>query len=98
MDRLGMVELDTLESCIMDWANSDEQIYHVYIEDAIRGGASWEETTYYIVESYLRQECSLPYEALQQMAKFIPAEMIEDMAIALQDYYTEEIEEWISTH
>ena len=94
MGKLDMVELDTLESCIISWANSNERIYRVYIEDAIQGSTSWEEAAYYIVESYLQQECSLPYEALQQMAKFIPVEMVDNMAQDFQDYYAEEIEEW----
>lgn len=94
MGKLDMVELDMLESYIMSWANSNERIYHVYIEDAIQGGTSWEEAAYSIVESYLQQECSLSYEALQQMAKFIPVEMVNNMAQDFQDYYAEEIEEW----
>ena len=58
-------------------------------------GESWEEAAARIVGDYLHNECGLAYEAVEQMYKFIPAEL---MAADFQNYYAEEIQEWASTH
>ena len=92
MDKLGFREL---EQEIMSWANSCER---VYIEYAIQDGESWEEAATRIVGDYLHNECGLTYEAIRQMYKFIPAELIDSMAADFQNYYAEEIQEWASTH
>lgn len=83
---------------LLDWANSCERVYHVYIEYAIQDGESWEKATEYIMADYLHNECGLGYEAVEQMYNFIPAEMIDYMAEAFQNYYAEEIQEWASMH
>ena len=93
MNKRSFCELGELEQNIMDWANSCERVYHVYIEYAIQDGKSWEEATTHIVGDYLRNECGLTYEAAKQMYKFIPAELIEDMTVDFQDYYAEENQE-----
>lgn len=98
MNKLGFHELDELEQNIMSWANSCERVYHCYIEYAIQDGESWEEAAGRIVADYLRNECGLTYEAAEQMYKFIPAELIDDMAQDFQGYYAEEIQEWASEH
>ncbi len=98
MGKLGFCELDELEQKIMSWANSCERVYHVYIEYVIQGGESWEEAAARIMADYLRNECGLTYEAVEQMYNFIPAELIEDMAADFQDYYAEEIQEWANKH
>lgn len=97
MNKLGFCELGELEQNIMSWANSCERVYRVYIEYAIQGGESWEETAIHIVGDYLH-ECGLMYEAVEQMYKFIPAKLIDNMAADFQDYYAEEIQEWASNH
>lgn len=98
MNKLGFRELDELEQGIMSWANSCERVYHVYIEYAIQDGESWEEAATRIVGDYLHNECGLAYEAVEQMYKFIPVELINDMAAVFQNYYAEEIQEWASAH
>lgn len=95
MNTLG---LDELEQNIMSWANSCERVYHCYIEYAIQDGESWEEAAGRIVADYLRNECKLTYAAVRQMYKFIPTELIDNMAQDFQDYYAEEIQEWASEH
>ena len=89
MNKLGFHELGELEQNIMDWANSCERVYHVYIEYAIQGGESWEKAAMRIVGDYLRNECGLTYD---------PAELIDNMAADFQDYYAEEIQDWASNH
>lgn len=98
MNKLGFYELGELEQKVMDWANSCERVYHCYIEYAIQDGESWEAATAHIVADYLHNECALGYAAVGLMEHFIPAEMIDDMAAAFQNYYAEEIQEWASTH
>ena len=98
MNKLGFRELGELEQNIMSWANSCERVYHVYIEYAIQGGESWEEAATRIVGDYLRNECGLTCEAVEQMYNFIPAELIDNMAADFQDYYAEEIQDWASNH
>ena len=98
MNKLGFRELEELEQDIMSWANSCERVYHVYIEYAIQDGESWEEAATRILGDYLRNECGLANEAIGQMYKFIPAELINNMAADFQNYYAEEIQEWASTH
>ena len=98
MNKLGFRELGELEQNIMSWANSCERVYRVYIEYAIQDGESWEEAVMCIVGDYLRNECGLTYEAAKQMYKFIPVELIDDMAADFQDYYAEEIQESESNH
>lgn len=98
MNKLGFHELGELEQNIMDWANSRERVYRVYIEYAIQGGESWEKAAMRIVGDYLRNKCGLTYEAAEQMYNFIPAELIDSMAADFQDYYAKEIQEWASSH
>lgn len=98
MDKLGFRELEELEQDIIGWANSCERVYHVYIEYAIQDGESWEEAATRIVGDYLRNECGLANEAAEQMYKFIPAELIDNMASDFQNYYAEEIQEWANAH
>lgn len=95
MKKLGLNEL---EQDIMSWANSCERVYRCYIEYAIQDGESWEEAAEHIVADYLRNECGLTYEAAEQMYKFMPAELIDDMVQDFQGYYAEEIQEWASKH
>ena len=98
MNRRSFRELGELEQNIMSWANSCERVYRVYIEYAIQDGKSWEEAVIHIVGDYLRNECGLTHEAVEQMYNFIPAELIDDMAADFQDYYAEEIQEQASNH